>query len=335
MKQMPQAERHFAEFNDIEQYTQAISTQGMRSFQLGTGSLNILLCELVFPDLIVRRIRTNRKIEEIYCLPAGWTTFSLTPGIETNNGVWCGVQSFPNAIAILRPDREHHCCIPGSWDALEIDVPDDLLIDEGIVPEQLLDRAMAPEKAILPLSVKTAYRLRHWLQSLLTDTSIIHRLRKDKIFASKLRQQILATLAATLAEGLHATDQRPLRHPYKHYPLLRQINNRIEQNSWQYMTINTLANDLEVSIRTLQRVFRKYYQISPNKYLLHRRLNAARSELQQPHINTSPIAVIAERYNFGSASQFAEHYKRIFDELPSVTLNRQSDKYQRHIPERH
>ncbi|MFC1665111.1 helix-turn-helix domain-containing protein, partial [Pseudomonadota bacterium] len=307
MTQTLQASVSQAEYNDIDQYAQAISGQDIQSFQLGKGELSILLQEIIFPDLVVRRIRTNRRIEEIFFTQPGWSTFSFSPGANVANAVWCGVQTFPNAVGVLRAGREHHTCIPDGWEALEIDVPDELLIEENIAPEQLLNKAMTPEKGLFPLSFASAYRLRSWLQVLLSDKAV-HLRCKSTLFAEKIRRQILHMLTDTLEENLEDSDKQPRRHPYKRYPLLRLAHNKIDERNWKSLDIDTLATDLGVKTRTLQRIFGEHYQTPPYQYLLSRRLNIARSALRRSHENTLSIADIAEKFGFSSASQFAKHY---------------------------
>jgi len=73
-------------------------------------------------------------------------------------------------------------------------------------------------------------------------------------------------------------------------------------------------------VRTLEYVFRNYFDVTPKAYLKSRRLVAVRHELLRSLHSKALINEIANRWGFWHMSQFATDYRRFFGELPSETL---------------
>ncbi|BAF72363.1 AraC family transcriptional regulator [Sulfurovum sp. NBC37-1] len=84
----------------------------------------------------------------------------------------------------------------------------------------------------------------------------------------------------------------------------------------------TLAKELGISQRQLQRVFKETYGISPKRYLLNLRINAVRKELLMADPRTATISSIALKYDFFDLNHFSKIYKTLFNELPSKTLHK-------------
>ena len=84
-----------------------------------------------------------------------------------------------------------------------------------------------------------------------------------------------------------------------------------------------LTQELGISQRQLQRIFKETYGYTPKRYLLNLRINEVRKELLQADPETATISAIALKYHFFDLSHFSKAYKALFGELPSQTLQRQ------------
>ena len=82
-----------------------------------------------------------------------------------------------------------------------------------------------------------------------------------------------------------------------------------------------LAATANVSIRTLTRGFTERHGTGPMGFLKARRLDAAYRQLLGAEADSIIVTEVAIRYGFNHLGKFAREYKRVFGELPSVTLN--------------
>jgi AraC-like DNA-binding protein len=75
-----------------------------------------------------------------------------------------------------------------------------------------------------------------------------------------------------------------------------------------------------VGIRTLQRAFAEYFQVTPFEYIKTRRLNEARHDLVTADPSVSSVTRIATRNGFFHLGRFSVEYRTYFGESPSKTL---------------
>ncbi len=95
----------------------------------------------------------------------------------------------------------------------------------------------------------------------------------------------------------------------------------IERHLAEPITVEDIATNADVSVRTLQNQFARDLDQSPTSFLRDRRLDRARSELADasPGSGTS-VTDVATRWGFNHLGRFAMVYKSRFGESPSQTL---------------
>ena len=77
-----------------------------------------------------------------------------------------------------------------------------------------------------------------------------------------------------------------------------------------------------VSLRTLQRSFSEYFQVSPCEYIKVRRLNAERLALAASNSSLDSVTKVAVENGFTHLGRFAVDYREHFEESPRETLTR-------------
>ncbi len=80
------------------------------------------------------------------------------------------------------------------------------------------------------------------------------------------------------------------------------------------LTLDALANRLDISPRQLARIFRKHTGVSPQRYYLDVRLDRARSLITQTDL---PVLEVALASGFNGPSQFSRAYRDRFKTTPS------------------
>ena len=101
----------------------------------------------------------------------------------------------------------------------------------------------------------------------------------------------------------------------------RRAREYIEDHYDSTIRMEDLCRCTGVSIRTLQRSFSEYFQMSPFDYIKARRLNAARQALVAGEASLGgSVTRIAVENGFTHLGRFSVDYREQFDELPKETL---------------
>ena len=157
------------------------------------------------------------------------------------------------------------------------------------------------------------------LVRLLTDeledeTSMI-----SPVVIAEIEQAILvAYLCGTSHNFSTLLDRRP---PDAASWQVRRLEDYIEANWDQPLSIEVIAIAANMSARSVFRSFRQRRGYSPTTYLKQVRLKKAREMLIRPGKDTS-VTSVAFGCGFGNLGHFANDYRRVFGEAPSATLHR-------------
>lgn len=109
------------------------------------------------------------------------------------------------------------------------------------------------------------------------------------------------------------------------YDLLKRAENSCMSDDGQILGLEELCHKLGCSVSTLQKVFRAHIGMSPSRYLLLRRLNAAREEFIKSTPKAGRIAEVAMRHGFWHWGRFSQSYKAQFGEGPKDTIRQKGN----------
>jgi len=102
---------------------------------------------------------------------------------------------------------------------------------------------------------------------------------------------------------------------------VRRVEEWIDENFAEPISIDDLAQVAGVSVRSVQAAFQRLRDHTPMQYLMNRRLQDARDRLlrAEPGSKVTDVATDCGFFNFG---RFAAQYRQAFGEVPSQTLSR-------------
>ncbi len=95
-------------------------------------------------------------------------------------------------------------------------------------------------------------------------------------------------------------------------PQLKSALDIIASRYNEHMTVTSLAEEIYISINTLERYFKNYLHISPNEYIKRKRLSSALSMLKDD-ITVSQVASLC---GFSDTSNFIQIFKKSFGKTP-------------------
>lgn len=104
----------------------------------------------------------------------------------------------------------------------------------------------------------------------------------------------------------------PTRIGVRH-PKLSQVIQMMENNIEEPISPSTLAKDVGMSTRQLERLFRRYLNRSPKRYYMELRLQKARNLLMQTDMSVINVALAC---GFASPSHFSKCYRAHYDTTP-------------------
>ena len=104
----------------------------------------------------------------------------------------------------------------------------------------------------------------------------------------------------------------PTRTGVRH-PKLGAVIRMMEQNIEEPISPSQLAEDVGMSTRQLERLFRRYLNRSPKRYYMELRLGKARNLLMQTDMSVINVALAC---GFASPSHFSKCYRAHYDTTP-------------------
>jgi AraC family ethanolamine operon transcriptional activator len=131
----------------------------------------------------------------------------------------------------------------------------------------------------------------------------------------KLKEEIVKDFLLTLAV---TKDIKTPKNAIRRTSILKKAEEMMRKNLRSDLTIPAICQDLEVSQRTLEYIFKDFYQMSPYNYFKLLRLNALHQSLKQNN-QTKLVYEIAEELGFFHRGYLASDYKKLFGYFPSET----------------
>jgi AraC-like DNA-binding protein len=134
-------------------------------------------------------------------------------------------------------------------------------------------------------------------------------------------KSVVTSIASLMVHSLpnNRNDRsRRLQSPAVPYYVQRAVN-YIQAHYEQDLTLDRIAAASSVSVRALERGFKKFRSQTPMEYLRSVRLDAARQKLLQTHVTSRTVTAIAEACGFRHLGRFSRAYATRFGELPSET----------------
>jgi AraC family transcriptional regulator, glycine betaine-responsive activator len=139
-----------------------------------------------------------------------------------------------------------------------------------------------------------------------------------KLIADDLGEDLANAVADQLIYSSIRTDQDtqrlsvPTRIGVRH-PKLSQVIQMMESNIEEPISPSSLARDVGMSTRQLERLFRRYLNRSPKRYYMELRLQKARNLLMQTDMSVINVALAC---GFASPSHFSKCYRAHYETTP-------------------
>jgi AraC-like DNA-binding protein len=305
-------------FTDADEYAAAIRAATVEVTVTGRGHFAAQLTRIDFHRLWMQRFSESLPRILHMGIDPGRAGFMMPthPGTGLQ---WSGVEVQSEHISRHREvdDAYHLSSGPARFGAMSLPMEDvaslSTMAGSELTPPRSTLMVAAPRSAMARLQRlhSAAGHLAETAPEIISNTDAAH----------GLEQLLVEALVGCLSGGNVGEDSAAQRH---HELIMRRFSRLLEANPAQPLYIPEICKATGVSERTLRACCHEQLGIGPKRYLLLRRLNLARQALRKAAPGTVTVTDVATRYGFWHFGLFANHYRSLFGEAPSVTLHRQS-----------
>ena len=305
-------------FDDFEAFTASLHGYDVEIQQLDRGRFTARSQHVVSGAVVLNHFIATRRMEVQGNPPSNLRTFGI-PTEQCQHFVWRNQPSDGNTIQIYRDVTELEMVTQPYFEAIDLSIPEDTLNHQCQTLELLELDLIIGNAEMLTCHPKDMRVLRHSLfrvcQTLGHDPALINTTGMQNEIEHELPRLLLKALCS-------AKPNKQSSRPLKKQLALRKAVDYIKANTNSPITLNALCQVTHVSARTLQHAFLEHFGLSPKAYLRVQRLNDAHRELFASNPRDARVAEVAHRQGFWHMGQFASDYKRLFGELPSMTLRK-------------
>lgn len=305
-----------AHYSDFDAQSQRLVGHDQSYVQLTPGAFEgrFLSCNLG-PDVAIHIEHCNQALEQQV---SGHST-ALSIGVAIQGG-----QSFlangeglsPNDILFIPPGSDLHLLSPVNGAILAITVQDRALRAFTSWSPSLAALLQGNPSVQILRNAQLARRIR---EDVVQAIEGCNRAECSESEAASLGHALLTGLLAKLSIDLSAASdlgQGPIHQSYDRYMACRDA---ILMDWERLHDLDALTDQTGIKRRSLQQAFTSHISAGPLTYHRIIRLHLVRRALLEPDAQGDSIGDIAARYGFWNWSQFTQHYRSHFGEVPSQT----------------
>jgi AraC family ethanolamine operon transcriptional activator len=184
------------------------------------------------------------------------------------------------------------------------------------------DLADASRIIILPPAIHSAFR--QILLGIIRVARNEPEILQSEATLARLTRSLLRGTSSAISAGWSNTPYESAQIKRDHQAILRRVDDYLRQRLGQPVYVPDLCRDMEISVRTLEYIFRECFDLTLIRYLKLRRLHAVRHALRHNHRAAGlTIRQTAREWGFHDLGRFAVEYKALYGESPSDTLRNQ------------
>lgn len=313
-------------FNDLEKVICHVEPfLEVRANQLDRGRIDILAPLITCGDISVYRYKINKTVFEQISQPKGSIQFVFNRSFGERPIIVCNAIFEPLQLGIIHPGRDYACFNPNGLDTVSVSIPDVYLEDSALIENRTWRQTSTPERALFPLrSSRSAGFLEDLFGLFDNQGGVIYQPagQEETII---FREWLIEELEAVIEEFCQLEKYQPNMKQKSRYNIFHAALEEVEKGLYDPLSTKELAQRVGISARFLQYAFKDMIGVSPVRYILYRKLNAARSELSAFNGHTrSPVSQVALRYGLHNFGRFSNEYHKLFGELPTDTLNQRN-----------
>ncbi len=311
------------DFHDVDEFTEIIRTWNPIYQQLGRGSFEGKLTQLVGERFSLLHLTHNRQVIQKGAIPLDLRTIAI-PADPEQQFLWRRKEVTGDQLCLFPKDQELDGVAQPGFHVFTLSFTEDIL-------EETIERLELPSSQNLFAGIEvltpdptSLHFLRQWLQRFFRDvvqnSSYGNRFSPLEPLVEAVEHELPGHLLKCLAFQQAVAPPSP--SPRLRHKAMIRVEEYLKAFPAYPHTVRELCRVAEASERTLEYAFYERYGVSPKAYLQALRLNGVRKALRVADPEADSIVSIARQWGFWHMSQFAKEYHRLFGERPSETLTK-------------
>ncbi len=302
-------------FESLEAQAAAVqNASNMRATLTGKGKKTWTMGSLMLPRLRGQWGQSGAgHIIETALISRGVCVFIPT---QNADAVHVNGHRFDSQTLRLQVPREEFCISSSDWHCwFSLFIPDEVLAHWNANETN----SIGSSSKFIQLSAERAEEFRQAIAQL---GLIVHHTPGafETSAAVEATTRKLAELAHKALGGNAVAIPKLGRHSVSRGQIVHAAMDFVDQHDCEYLLVRDLATAAKISERTLRAAFQEYFGFGPVQYLRLRMLNQVRKALQNADAAVTTVTQIATQFGVWELGRFAQDYRLLFDEYPSVTL---------------
>ena len=311
MTHLPTSIRTFASIEQLDELPRELGWP-LEYRQIEPGPFSSTVTDVEGDSWFLMEEQSSRRVEVEAGAPDGMFVLAVFEGAP---GVVNGKSIAEDRIVLQAPGSSFLTALPAGFTATQIGIAEEQFeeVSRAIAPDLSVRRGDFDVFAAEPGQIANVRRA---MRSAILTPSIREATRNEA--ASSIVADLLATAfdqgQAQFGPVLHRAAARRVLDRAKEY---------IEANVTGEIRVASLCSYSGTTMSSLQRAFSREFGISPQQYVMARRLNAVRRRLLATVAEQGlRVTDVAQSHGFAHLGRFARYYRRYFGESPRQTLRR-------------
>lgn len=305
-------------FDDIDlfSFNKVVEAWNLDFLQLGTGVFRGNLSQLIYPNYQFAYALFSTGVKQEGFSPEGLWTFAFVNDTQLH---WRNYLVEPESIIIYAPGSAINAVSSAGFEVMTFSISHQMLseIANSIDCQDYLDELSHIE------ILKTADDLWSELRTIIYETIVNSKEENQNINDAKESFSFAPFVIQLLELMMKSKISANAVSNVSRLEVLRNAEKCMKAHAGDSITIKEIAKKVGVSERTLLYSFKKRYGIGPKGF--KKILNLNRVYIQLRVEKDTTISAIARENGFWHMGQFVRDYKLLFGEIPTLTLQKESE----------
>ncbi len=301
------------QFDSFEELAVLVASHWDSDFrQLQSQKFQSTLYQAVLGPMLIVHARFGCHVQQRGITPAGMCSFAILHP-DSPEMYWYGRKIGPQNLVSFPSDGEVDVFNQPGFSVFSFSFPTELLMtlfEQNGVP--LLGEMLNYGNTVWEATARQLNRIRFLLNLVVTG-----RIGNGGYYLlEEIKDLLLSILIHNFDSKLPKINNSDLKKGRK----FKQVIEHIHDSDQSILQISNICDTSQISIRTLQTLFKYQINMTPKQFLNGQRLYNVHKDLWHSDPSVIKVTEIANKWGFWHMGQFAADYQKTFAELPSDTL---------------